>query len=70
MFDPASHNDLKHSPRLREIKEVFKAIATGVSALEVRKMAVRLMHDLNGVERDLLQSQGLVEKELRARDGK
>jgi hypothetical protein len=71
MFDPAKHPELSKSPRLPAIKEVFLAIANGKPALEVRKAAVRLMHDLNAVEREFLQNGGFIDKELRARvDGK
>jgi hypothetical protein len=69
MFDPATHDLLRDSPRLPAIKEVFRAIATNKPALEVRKMAAKLMIELNAVEREFLQRQSIIEKELKARDG-
>jgi hypothetical protein len=45
--DPAKHNDLKNSPRLPKIQEIFKAIATNKPAQDVRRLAANLMVHLN-----------------------
>jgi hypothetical protein len=68
MFDPAKHADLKHSPRLSAIKEVFKAIATNKPAQDVRRLAANLTVNLNAIERELLPS--IITKELNNRDSK
>jgi hypothetical protein len=66
MFDPASHHDLRNSPRLREIQEVFKAIRSpGKTTEELRRMAANLCGDLNEVERTLLQP--ILRKEIEKR---
>lgn len=65
MFDPASVDELKNSPRLPAIREVFKAIAAGKPEHEVMALAGKTTINLNGIEREKLPA--LVRAELKKR---
>lgn len=65
VFDPASVDMLRNSPRLAEMREPFKAIAAGKPEQEVWALTGRISTKLNAIERDKLPD--LVRAELKRR---
>ena len=65
VFDPATVEELRDSPRLPAMGAIFKAIAANKAANEVWALTSKTCQQLNAVERHLIPD--LVRAELKKR---